>query len=125
MAHQVADGFNILSGTLRGFSKHRCGKGMAQAVDGDLLVHFLLQDHRFQHILQASRIVRPVAVGTQNELAQKVVKTLKGSKVSEGAGSVENVLQKLDTGELELDGDIETIDNGDGTITVRMKVKPR
>jgi hypothetical protein len=41
------------------------------------------------------------------------------------AGSVDDVLQKLGTGELELDGELESTDNGDGTITIKMKVKPQ
>ena len=40
-------------------------------------------------------------------------------------GSINEVLQKLETGELELDGDPIIIDNGDGTVTVKMLVKPR
>ena len=40
-------------------------------------------------------------------------------------GSVDDVLQKLETGELELEGELVVIDNGDGTVTVKMIVKPR
>ena len=51
-------------------------------------------------------------------------KVLLKSQVTAGAGSVSDVLNKLETGELELDGDPDIIDNGDGTVTVKMKVKP-
>jgi len=40
-------------------------------------------------------------------------------------GSVDDVLQKIETGELELEGELVVIDNGDGTVTVKMIVKPR
>ena len=40
-------------------------------------------------------------------------------------GNVNEVLQKLETGELELDGDPVITDNGDGTVSVTMSVKPR
>ena len=52
-------------------------------------------------------------------------KVLLKSQVTMGSGSVSDVLNKLETGELELDGEAEIIDNGDGTVTVKMKVKPR
>ena len=51
-------------------------------------------------------------------------KSLKSSKLKSGSGNVEDVLQKLDTGELQIDG-LETIDNGDGTVTVKMVIRPR
>ena len=51
-------------------------------------------------------------------------KVLLKSHVSIGSGSVSDVLNKLETGELELDGEPDIIDNGDGTVTVKMKVKP-
>ena len=38
---------------------------------------------------------------------------------------VSDILNKLETGELELDGEPDIIDNGDGTVTVKLKVKPR
>ena len=47
------------------------------------------------------------------------------SKVSIGSGNVSDVLQKLETGELELDGTPIYTENGDGTVTVKLKVKPR
>ncbi|SVC96330.1 uncharacterized protein METZ01_LOCUS349184, partial [marine metagenome] len=50
-------------------------------------------------------------------------KALLASKCS--LGSVDDVLQKMETGELALDGELESIDNGDGTITIKMKVKPQ
>jgi len=52
-------------------------------------------------------------------------KVLLKSQVTMGSGSVSDVLNKLETGELELEGEPEIIDNGDGTVTVKMKVKPR
>ena len=62
-----------------------------------------------------------------NSKLSKVIeeKKLLRSKVSSGSGNVEDVLNKLETGELELDGDPVVTDNGDGTVTVRMIVKPR
>ena len=52
-------------------------------------------------------------------------KVLLKSQVTMGSGSVSDVLNKLETGELELEGEPDIIDNGDGTVTVKMKVKPR
>ena len=52
-------------------------------------------------------------------------KVILKSQVATGSGSVSDVLQKLETGELELEGTPIYIENGDGTITVKMKVKPR
>jgi len=42
-----------------------------------------------------------------------------------GSGNISDILQKLETGELELEGAPIYIENGDGTVTVKMKVKPR
>ena len=52
-------------------------------------------------------------------------KVLLKSQVTMGSGSVSDVLNKLETGELVLEGEPDIIDNGDGTVTVKMKVKPR
>lgn len=52
-------------------------------------------------------------------------KVILKSQVTMGSGNVSDVLQKLETGELELEGDPIYIENGDGTVTVKMKVKPR
>ena len=52
-------------------------------------------------------------------------KVLLKSQVNMGSGSVSDVLNKLETGELELEGEPDIIDNGDGTVTVKLKVKPR
>ena len=52
-------------------------------------------------------------------------KQLLKSNVTAGSGSVSDVLQKLETGELEFDGEPIIQDNGDGTVTVTIKVKPR
>ena len=61
-----------------------------------------------------------------NSKLSKVIEEKKSlrSKVSSGSGNVEDVLNKLETGELELDGDPVVSDNGDGTVTVRLIVKP-
>ena len=42
-----------------------------------------------------------------------------------GGGSVNDALQKLETGEFILDGEPSKIDNGDGTYKIILKVKPR
>ena len=47
------------------------------------------------------------------------------SQVIQGLGNVNSILQKLETGELEIDGDPTLNNNGDGTYTVKMIVKPR
>ena len=52
-------------------------------------------------------------------------KQLLKSNVTAGSGSVSDVLQKLETGELEFDGEPIIQNNGDGTVTVTIKVKPR
>lgn len=52
-------------------------------------------------------------------------KVLLKSQVTGGLGNVSDVLQMLETGELELDGQPILIDNGDGTVTVKLVVKPR
>ena len=52
-------------------------------------------------------------------------KVILKSQVTTGSGNIDDVLQKLETGEFELEGAPILIENGDGTVTVRMKVKPR
>ena len=52
-------------------------------------------------------------------------KDLLGSQVTGGMGSVDDILKKLETGELELDGEPVFIYNDDGTVTVKMVAKPR
>ena len=52
-------------------------------------------------------------------------KILLKSEVTGGMGNVNDVLEKLETGELEMDGEPVIVDNGDGTVTVKMIVKPR
>ena len=52
-------------------------------------------------------------------------KNLSKSQVVNGSGNVDQVLQKLETGELVMDGEPIIIDNGDGTFTVKIKAKPR
>ena len=52
-------------------------------------------------------------------------KVLLKSQVTMGSGNIGDVLQKLETGEYELEGEPDIVDNGDGTITVKLKVKPR
>ena len=56
-----------------------------------------------------------------NELIEG--KTMLNSQCS--IGSVDDVLQKLETGVLKIDGDPVITENGDGTVTVMMIVKPR
>ena len=59
------------------------------------------------------------------KLAQLIQdKVLLKSKVTMGSGNVSDVLQMLETGELELDGKPIYIYNGDGTVTVKLVVKP-
>ena len=50
-------------------------------------------------------------------------KELVGAAVSSGSGSIDDILQKLDTGELE--GELVLITNSDGTVTVKLTAKPR
>jgi len=52
-------------------------------------------------------------------------KVMLKAEVSTGSGNVGDILQKLETGELKLDGDPIYIENSDGTVTVKLKVKPR
>ena len=52
-------------------------------------------------------------------------KVLLRSSVTMGSGNVSDVLQMLETGELELEGEPIIINNGDGTVTVKIVVKPR
>ena len=52
-------------------------------------------------------------------------KVMLKSQVSTGSGNVSDSLQKMETGELKLDGEPIYVENGDGTVTVKMKVKPR
>jgi hypothetical protein len=60
------------------------------------------------------------------KLAQMVQdKVLLKSQVTMGSGNVSDVLQMLETGELELEGEPIIIDNGDGTVTIKLVVKPR
>ena len=60
------------------------------------------------------------------KLAQMIQdKVLLKSQVTMGSGNVSDILQMLETGELELEGEPIIIDNGDGTVTVKLVVKPR
>ena len=60
------------------------------------------------------------------KLAQMIQdKVLLKSQVTMGSGNVSDVLQMLETGEFELEGEPIIIDNGDGTVTVKLVVKPR
>ena len=52
-------------------------------------------------------------------------KVLLKSQVTMGSGNIGDVLQKLETGEYELEGEPDIVDNGDGTVTIKLKVKPR
>ncbi|SVC88900.1 uncharacterized protein METZ01_LOCUS341754, partial [marine metagenome] len=51
--------------------------------------------------------------------------TLLRSQVIRGMGNVNDALQNLETGVLEIDGDPVITENGDGTITIIMIAKPR
>jgi hypothetical protein len=68
-----------------------------------------------------------LALKKGNDKLSKLIegKALMKSQITGGIGTVSDVMQKLETGELELDGEAEIVDNGDGTVTVKMKVKPR
>ena len=52
-------------------------------------------------------------------------KILLRSQIMQGMGNVNDILQKLETGELAMDGDPIIIENEDGTVSVKMIVKPR
>ena len=61
-----------------------------------------------------------------SKLAQMIQdKVLLKSQVTMGSGNVSDILQMLETGELEFEGEPIRIDNGDGTFTVKLVVKPR
>ena len=62
-----------------------------------------------------------------NDKLSKLIqeKILLKSQIIQGVGNVNDVLQQLETGELAMDGDPVIIDNGDGTVSVKMIVKPR
>ena len=62
-----------------------------------------------------------------NDKLTKIVKdkVILKSQVTMGSGNINDLLQKLETGELELEGTPIYIENGDGTVTVKMIVKPR
>ena len=68
-----------------------------------------------------------IAANKGNDKLSKLIqdKVLLKSQVIDGMGNVNDVLQKLETGELEMDGDPVIIDNRDGTISVKMIVNPR
>lgn len=68
-------------------------------------------------------IVRKTGNSSLNKILED--KIILKSQVSTGTGSIDEVLQKLETGEFELDGEPQKIDNGDGTYTIKLKVKPR
>ena len=57
------------------------------------------------------------------ELAEKLFgKKMKNSKITKGAGSVESVLEAIESGQLEVTSK-EIIENPDGTVQVILKVK--
>ena len=57
------------------------------------------------------------------ELAEKLAgKKMKSSKITKGAGSVESVLEAIESGQLEVTSK-EIIENPDGTVQVILKVK--
>lgn len=60
-----------------------------------------------------------------SEIKEKIGdRNLKSSHLLSGSGDIDDILQKVDTGELEI-VDIIQVENPDGTISVKLKVKPR
>ncbi len=51
-------------------------------------------------------------------------KSLKSSKITSGQGSIDDILQKLESGEYEII-EAEPITNPDGSVTVKIKAKPK
>ena len=76
---------------------------------------------------QAQNKLESIATKKGSEKLTKLIqnKTLLRSQVTGGSGTVEDILQKLETGELEIDGAPVFVENGDGSVTVKMIIKPR
>ena len=51
-------------------------------------------------------------------------KSLKSSTVASGEANVDEVLQKVDTGEYEII-EVKYVENPDGSVSVRLVVKPK
>ena len=51
-------------------------------------------------------------------------KSLKSSKITAGQGNIDDVLQKLESGEYEII-EAEPITNPDGSVTVKIKARPK
>ena len=51
-------------------------------------------------------------------------KALKSASVVSGAANIEDILQKVDTGELEI-SDIEKVENSDGSVSIKLIIRPR
>ena len=89
------------------------------------LIEFEYYQSKSQKRASKGKLASIASKKGNDKLSQMIKdKVLLKSQVTGGSGSVSDVLNKLETGELELEGEPEIIDNGDGTVTVKMKVKP-
>ena len=101
---------------------HIPSSGTTQYVKHSWVAH--LNDTCIGHIHLQKEVNKSKKGNTK--LAQMIQeKVLLKSQVTMGSGNVSDVLQMLETGELELEGEPIIIDNGDGTVTVKLVVKPR
>ena len=57
-------------------------------------------------------------------LAINKIISLKSSKVENGSEDIDAILQKVDTGEYEII-DVITVQNDDGSVSVKLKVQPK
>ena len=90
------------------------------------LIEFEYYQSKSQKRASKGKLASIASKKGNDKLSQMIKdKVLLKSQVTMGSGSVSDVLNKLETGELELDGEPDIIDNGDGTVTVKLKVKPR
>ena len=90
------------------------------------LIGFEYYQSKTQKRASQNKLASLVAKKGNDKLSKLIQdKTLLRSQVTGGMGNVNDVLQKLETGELEMDGEPVIIDNGDGTVTVKMIIKPR
>ena len=51
-------------------------------------------------------------------------KSLKSTSVVAGSANIDDILQKVDTGELEI-SDYVKVENSDGSVTIKLIIKPR
>ena len=51
-------------------------------------------------------------------------KSVKSISVVAGSASIDDILQKVDTGELEI-SDYVNVENSDGSVTIKLIIKPR